>query len=54
MWFFTKTDPICGMKEEQGQGTTKYNKWFCSFACLKKYEKQLYDVSKKPRLGSCH
>ena len=31
-----KTDPICGM-----EGVHKaHGKWFCSHACLRKYEKQ--------------
>ncbi|MBU0963173.1 MAG: hypothetical protein KKD48_04690 [Nanoarchaeota archaeon] len=37
---FKKKDPICGMTEEKGKGITKYEKWFCSKDCLKKFEKQ--------------
>lgn len=53
VWFFKKTDPVCGMKEEQGQGTMKHNQWFCSSACLKKYEKELSNVNNKQSSGCC-
>jgi len=35
---FKKTDPVCGMKKENGKGITKDNNWFCSQNCLKQYE----------------
>ena len=37
---FRRKDPICGMKEEKGEGIEKYGKWFCNNTCLKEYEKQ--------------
>jgi len=41
MLWFKKKDPICGMKQENGKGIEKLGNWFCSNACLIKYEKQL-------------
>ena len=38
---FKKKDPVCGMKEEKGKGTYKYNHWFCSNACVKEHEKNM-------------
>ncbi len=35
---FGKKDPVCGMKEEKGKGISKHGEWFCSEACLKKFE----------------
>lgn len=36
---FKKKDPVCGMKEESGKGLHKHGKWFCSDACMGKFEK---------------
>ena len=41
MLWFKKKDPICGMKQENEKGIEKLGNWFCSNACLTKYEKQL-------------
>ena len=35
---FRRKDPVCGMKEEKGNGVEKEGKWFCSSNCLKAYE----------------
>ena len=35
--WFKRKDPVCGMKEEKGQGVEKLGKWFCAEACAKKY-----------------
>ncbi len=51
--FFKKSDPICGMKEESGKGTTKYDKWFCSNGCMKEFEKQMKSESSHSHKGCC-
>jgi len=35
---FKRKDPVCGMKEEKGEGIEKEGKWFCSDGCAKKYK----------------
>ena len=32
---FKKIDPVCGMKEEKGNGVEAEGKWFCSNNCMK-------------------
>jgi len=53
MLWFKKKDPICGMKQEKGKGIEKNGNWFCSNACLSKYEKQLKDFKNKSPGGCC-
>ncbi|MBC8500773.1 MAG: hypothetical protein ISS25_00110 [Nanoarchaeota archaeon] len=50
---FSKTDPICGMKEEKGKGTYKHNKWFCHENCLKEFEKGMHKAEKKHSGHDC-
>ncbi|MBI5354918.1 MAG: DUF2933 domain-containing protein [Candidatus Aenigmarchaeota archaeon] len=32
-----RKDPVCGMNEEAGKGKEANGKWFCSEACMKKF-----------------
>ena len=46
--WFRRKDPVCGMREEKGQGLTKGGMWFCSETCLKQHEK-----TRKKAAGGC-
>ncbi|MBI2668655.1 YHS domain-containing protein [Candidatus Woesearchaeota archaeon] len=48
---FAKKDPVCGMKREKGKGIEKDGKWFCSEACVKKFETGSAKAGMKS--GSC-
>lgn len=54
MFGFKKKDPICGMKEEKGKGTTKHENWFCNESCLKKYEEDMHKAEKQNKGSCCH
>jgi len=49
-----KTDPVCGMKQEQGKGMDKNGKWFCSENCLKVHEKAKHKSEKAAKGSCCH
>ncbi|MBI4153957.1 hypothetical protein HY501_01345 [Candidatus Woesearchaeota archaeon] len=46
MGFFSKKDPICGMKEEKGKGLMRNGKWFCSSACSEEYQSKSQQAKK--------
>ena len=49
-----KKDPICGMKQEKGKGMEKDSEWFCSAACLKKFEEKKNESNNDaPKKSSC-
>jgi len=53
---FKKKDPICGMKEEKGNGIIKDGNWFCSENCQKEYLKKTADHNKETKKvqSCCH
>lgn len=53
---FRRKDPVCGMKEEKGQGMDdkETGRWFCSSACRDNYCKALKKQSKKEKPCCCH
>ncbi|MBT4539360.1 hypothetical protein HOI26_03995 [Candidatus Woesearchaeota archaeon] len=54
---FKRKDPICGMKEEKGKGTTDNSKnWFCSESCKKEYKKKISQHGKESKKvkSCCH
>ncbi|MBI4739205.1 YHS domain-containing protein [Candidatus Woesearchaeota archaeon] len=50
---FKKRDPVCGMKEEKGEGITKDGNWFCSAKCVQEFEKGSTSQRNKHH-GCCH
>ena len=48
-----RKDPICGMKEEKGNGLEFDSKWFCSENCKKQYEVNPKAENKEHKHGGC-